>query len=121
MYRENAGMFAGNPFPGREWAMVVELAERAQAKRHGVVALISSCEKAGLVACNTSRSDMRLLEVQMAKQGERCLERHARLHRAEHLSLRGEFALPVFSGDGACQAPRFDARERGMQRRHLMP
>ena len=31
-------------FPGREWATVVELAERLQAKHHGVVALISRCE-----------------------------------------------------------------------------
>ena len=86
-------------FPGREWATVVELAERLQAKHHGVVALISRCEKAGLVVRNISRSDMRLVEVQLTKKGEHCLEQLARLHRAEHLSLRGEFALPAFSAD----------------------
>ena len=86
-------------FPGREWATVVELAERLQAKHHGVVALISRCEKAGLVVRNISRSDMRLVEVQLTKKGEHCLEKLARLHRTEHLSLRGEFALPAFSAD----------------------
>jgi DNA-binding MarR family transcriptional regulator len=93
-------------FPGREWATVVELAERLQAKHHGVVALISRCEKAGLVVRNVSRSDMRLVEVQLTGKGEHCLEQLARLHRAEHLSLRGEFALPAFSADSPEQAAR---------------
>lgn len=86
-------------FPGREWATVVELAERLQAKHHGVVALISRCEKAGLVVRNVSRSDMRLVEVRLTGKGEHCLEQLARLHRAEHLSLRGEFAIPAFNAD----------------------
>ena len=93
-------------FPGREWATVVELAERLQAKHHGVVALISRCEKAGLVVRNVSRSDMRLVEVQLTAKGEHCLEQLARLHRAEHLSLQGKFALPAFNADNSEQAPR---------------
>jgi DNA-binding MarR family transcriptional regulator len=86
-------------FPGREWATVVELAERLQAKHHGVVALISRCEKAGLVVRNISRSDMRLVEVQLTRKGEQCLEQLARLHRAEHLSSRGKFAIPTFNAE----------------------
>ena len=93
-------------FPDREWATVVELAERLQAKHHGVVALISRCEKAGLVARNASRGDLRLVEVQLTAKGERCLEQLARLHRAEHLSLRGKFALPAFNADSLEQARR---------------
>ena len=93
-------------FPGREWATVVELAERLQAKHHGVVALISRCEKAGLVVPNVSRSDMRLVEVQLTGKGEHCLEQLARLHRAEHLSLQGTFSIPAFNADGPEQAPR---------------
>ncbi len=93
-------------FPGREWATVVELAERLQAKHHGVVALISRCEKAGLVVRNVSRSDMRLVEVQLTGKGEHCLEQLARLHRAEHLSLQGTFSIPAFNADGPEQAPR---------------
>lgn len=93
-------------FPGREWATVVELAERLQAKHHGVVALISRCEKAGLVVRNVSRSDMRLVEVQLTAKGEHCLEQLARLHRAEHLSLQGTFSIPAFNADSPEPAPR---------------
>ncbi len=86
-------------FPGREWATVVELAERLQAKHHGVVALISRCEKGGLVARNVSRGDLRLVEVRLTRKGERCLEQLARLHRAEHLSSKTRFYLPAFGTD----------------------
>ncbi|OIQ82786.1 MarR family protein [mine drainage metagenome] len=86
-------------FPGRDWATVVELAERLQAKHHGVVALVSRCEAAGLVARNASRGDLRLVEVRLTKKGEQCLERLARLHRAEHLSARGKLTLPDFEAD----------------------
>ena len=93
-------------FPGREWATVVELAERLQAKHHGAVALISRCEKAGLVARSVSRGDLRLVEVRLTRKGERCLEQLARLHRTQHLSLKGKFYLPAFSADGTGWAPR---------------
>jgi DNA-binding MarR family transcriptional regulator len=83
-------------FPGREWATVVELAERLQAKHHGVVALISRCEATDLVVRNVSRGDMRLVEVHLTKKGEQCLEQLARLHRAEHLSQQGQFDMPDF-------------------------
>jgi DNA-binding MarR family transcriptional regulator len=81
-------------FPGREWASVSELAERLQAKHHGVVSLISRCESAGLVARNVGRSDLRLVEVKLTGKGEKCLDKLARLHRAEHLFLQGRHAMP---------------------------
>lgn len=81
-------------FPGRDWATVGELAERLQAKHHGVVSLISRCEAAGLVSRNLSRSDGRRVEVELTRAGQRCVERLARLHRAELLSLQGEFSVP---------------------------
>jgi DNA-binding MarR family transcriptional regulator len=34
-------------FPDRAWATVAELAERLQAKHHGVVSPVSRCEAAG--------------------------------------------------------------------------
>lgn len=86
-------------FPGREWATIVELAERLQAKHHGVVALITRCEKAGLVVRSSSPSDMRLVEVRLTRKGEECLEHLARLHRAEHLLLQGEFTMPKLAED----------------------
>ena len=36
-------------YEGREWAAIGELAERLQSHHHGVVSLVSRCEKLGLV------------------------------------------------------------------------
>ena len=81
-------------FPGREWATVAELAERLQAKHHGVVALISRCEATGLVSRHASRGDQRRVEVALTPEGEQCLEQLARLHRDELQSVKGGFAVP---------------------------
>jgi DNA-binding MarR family transcriptional regulator len=77
-------------FPGREWANVGELAERLQAKQHGVVSLISRCEVAGLVRRSISRSDRRRVEVTLTRKGDERLERLARLHRDELRALHDE-------------------------------
>ena len=87
-------------FPGREWATVGELAERLQAKHHGVVSLVSRCVAAGLVKRNLSRSDGRRVEIRLTTAGDRCAGQLARLHRSELLSLRGEFAVPDLSAAG---------------------
>ena len=81
-------------FPGREWATVGELAERLQAKHHGVVSLISRCEAAGLVRRSMSRSDRRRVEVQLTREGDECLQQLASLHRAELLSSQSKFTVP---------------------------
>nr|WP_245754357.1 MarR family transcriptional regulator [Candidatus Accumulibacter aalborgensis] len=81
-------------FPGRESATVGELAERLQAKHHGVVSLISRCELAGLVTRSASCGDRRQVDVQLTPKGDECLERLADLHRRELLSLQGKFAVP---------------------------
>ena len=88
-------------FPGREWATVGELAERMQAKHHGVVSLISRCEAIGLVVRSISSSDKRRVEVRLTKKGGECLEQLANLHRRELLSLKGEFSMPDLSASGA--------------------
>lgn len=80
-------------FPGRNWANVAELAERLQAKHHGVVALISRSEEAGLVRRHASRADKRCVEVQLTKKGHQCLEQLARLHRDELQSVKGGFTV----------------------------
>lgn len=85
-------------FPGREWATVGELAERLQAQHHGVVSLVSRCEALGLVRRRASSTDKRRVEVTLTDKGERCVETLARLHRAELLSLKGEFAVPDLKG-----------------------
>ncbi len=70
-------------YPGRRWASVAELAERLQARHHGVVALVSRCESAGLVRRIASRADRRRVEVHLTPRGRVCVERLARLHLAE--------------------------------------
>jgi len=82
-------------FPGREWASVGELAHRLQAQPHGVVALVTRCEAAGLVKRRASSSDRRQVEVHLLAEGEKVLLHLAELHRAELESLAGVFAVPV--------------------------
>lgn len=87
-------------FPGREWATVAELAERLQAKHHGVVALVSRCEAAGWVRRKASRADLRSVEVHLTPEGEARLEHLARLHRDELRSVKMGFTVPGLR-DGA--------------------
>jgi DNA-binding MarR family transcriptional regulator len=72
-------------FPGREWASVGELAEKLQSHHHGTVALVSRCEKLRLVKRRPSDEDRRRVEIHLTAKGERCIERLARVHRAELL------------------------------------
>ncbi|HEV8312169.1 MAG TPA: MarR family transcriptional regulator [Burkholderiaceae bacterium] len=88
-------------FPGREWATVAELAQRLQAKHHGVVALVSRCETAGWVRRVASRDDKRRVEVHLTAEGEECLEQLARLHREELRSVQAGFSVPGVTGPGA--------------------
>lgn len=85
-------------YPGRDFANVGELAERLQSQPHGVVALITRCERRGLVFRRSSERDGREVEVRLLKKGERLLVRLASLHRAELRSIRGVFPVPL--GDG---------------------
>ena len=81
-------------YPGRDWATIGELAERLQAQHHGVVALVSRCEKQGLVDRRRSSADRRRIEIRLLQKGEKVLNKLARLHRAELLSLQGKFVVP---------------------------
>jgi DNA-binding MarR family transcriptional regulator len=81
-------------YPGREWATITELAERLQAKHHGVVALVSRCEKLGLVERHAGRSDGREVEIHLTRKGGQTVDRLARLHRDELIRLEGIFAVP---------------------------
>ena len=70
-------------FPGRDWASISELAERLQTQPHGVVALVTRCEVAGLVRRQDNKDDRRLVEVHLTAKGRRCVERLAAQHQAE--------------------------------------
>ena len=75
-------------YPGREWATVGELAERLHSHHHGTVALVSRCEKLGLVKRKASAADRRQVEIHLTSKGGRSLDRLARLHRAELLDTK---------------------------------
>lgn len=81
-------------FPHREWATITELAERLQAKHHGVVALASRCERLGLVERRPGRSDGREVEIHLTRKGGNTVAKLARLHRDELVRLEGIFAVP---------------------------
>lgn len=81
-------------YPGREWATIGELSERLQAQHHGVVSLVSRCEKLGLVYREQGKSDRREVEVHLTPAGEKMIHKLARLHRDELLNLRGVFQVP---------------------------
>ena len=84
-------------FPGRQWATLTELAERLQAKHHGVVALVTRCEALGLVQRVNSSSDLRQVEVHLTARGEKQVAKLARLHLSE-LSTQPDFAsMPVLA------------------------
>ena len=78
-------------FPGRDWALVGELAERLQAHQHGVVSLVSRCEKLGLVERRPGREDRRAVEVHLTAAGESLTESIALHHREEIKLLGGVF------------------------------
>jgi DNA-binding MarR family transcriptional regulator len=81
-------------YPGRDWATVGELAERLQAKHHGVVALVTRCEAMGLVERRNSATDRRRVEIHLLREGEAILGQLAEQHRIELLSLDGVFTIP---------------------------
>lgn len=81
-------------YQDREWATVGELAERLQSHHNGVVSLVSRCEKLGLVSREQGRTDRREVEVRLTPRGEKVVEKLARLHRDELLSLQGIFQVP---------------------------
>ena len=81
-------------FQGREWATVGELAELLQSHHHGVVSLVTRCEKLGLVVRKKNQADRRTVEVHLTPAGEKKVEELARLHRDELLKLHGIFRVP---------------------------
>lgn len=81
-------------FPGREWATVGELAERLQSHHHGVVSLVSRCEKLGLVFRERGKSDRREVQVRLTPEGECKVELLAHLHHDELRKLQGIFQVP---------------------------
>lgn len=92
-------------FPGQDWLTVGQLAERLQIQHHGAVALVSRCEKAGLVTRSPDVNDRRKVCVRSTPFGEKQLRHLAQLHRNELRSLPKVFKVARISafndGDNA--------------------
>jgi len=83
-----------NGYPNREWASIGELAERLQSHHHGVVSLVTRCEKLDLVYRKKNEIDKRVIEVHLTSAGKKAVEKIALQHREELLSLQGIFKVP---------------------------
>jgi DNA-binding MarR family transcriptional regulator len=84
---------------------VGELATRLQIAQHGMVTLVTRCEKAGLVERIPGKHDRRVVCVRLTPQGERAVRRIAASHVDE-----------LWSAAKVLRAPRLSARatvERG--------
>ena len=90
-------------FPDREWASIGELAERLQAQPHGVVALVTRCEEAGLVRRQDHAADGRLVEVHLTARGRKLVARLAAEHRAQLGELAAVMAA-ARAGGGVAEA-----------------
>ncbi len=84
-------------FPDQDWATVGQLAERLQIQHHGAVALVSRCEKAGLVTRTPGLEDRRQVRVKLTAVGEKQLRHLAELHRNELRSLANVFKVARIS------------------------
>jgi DNA-binding MarR family transcriptional regulator len=87
-------------FPGRSHASISELAERLQAKHHGVVALVSRCEELGWVRRQPSMQDLRQVEVHLTPAGEARVAALAALHRDELDTLGRLLGAPAARAAG---------------------
>ena len=81
-------------YQDREWATIGELSERLQSQPHGVVSLVTRCEKLGLVYRQQGKTDRREVEVHLTQAGEKKLQKLALEHRNELLNLQGIFQVP---------------------------
>src|SRR5688572_31447620 len=63
-------MLALKGFPGRDWAVVRELAERLQLRHHSVVELVNRAQNQGLVRRSTDPDDARAVRVLLTDHGE---------------------------------------------------
>ena len=81
-------------FPGRDWAVVRELADRLQLRHHSVVELVNRAQAQGLVHRTTDPDDARAVRVVLTAPGEHLLGRLSALHRDELRRMDAVLTLP---------------------------
>ena len=87
-------MLALKGYPGREWAVVREIAERLQLRHHSVVELVDRAQSQGLVRRTADPDDARAVRVHLTDEGEQLLGRLSALHRDELRRMDSALALP---------------------------
>ena len=87
-------MLAIKGFPGRDWAVVRELAERLQLRHHSVVELVTRAQGQDLVRRTTDPDDARAVRVVLTEGGDLLLGRLSSLHRDELRRMDSLLALP---------------------------
>jgi DNA-binding MarR family transcriptional regulator len=106
-------MLALKGFPGRDWAVVRELAERLQLRHHSVVELVDRTQALGLVRRGPDPDDARAVRVGLTAPGEQLLGRLSALHRDELRRMDAVLVLPRWhtpdpGDDGRRPQPRDD-------------
>ena len=81
-------------FPGRDWALVRELANRLQLRHHSVVELVNRAQAQGLVHRTNDPDDARAVRVILTDRGEHLLNRLSALHRDELRRIDTVLTLP---------------------------
>ncbi len=92
-------MLALKGFPGRDWAMVRELADRLQLRHHSVVELVDRAQSQRLVHRTADPDDARAVRVVLSDRGELVFRRLSELHRAELRRMDNVLALPRWHAD----------------------
>ena len=87
-------MLAIKGFPGRDWAVIRELADRLQLRHHSVGELVNRAQAEGLVRRDTDPDDARAVRVLLTPAGEQVLSRLSTLHRDELRRMDAVLALP---------------------------
>jgi DNA-binding MarR family transcriptional regulator len=91
-------MLALKGFPGRDWAVVRELADRLQLRHHSVVELVDRAQGQGLVQRTADPDDARAVRVVLTVDGEQLLGRLSALHRDELRRMDAVLTLPRWHG-----------------------
>lgn len=82
--------------PGRDWALVRELAEWLQVRHHSVVELINRAQAQSLVRREPDPDDARAVRVRLSEQGELLLARLSALHRDELARMGTTLTMPTW-------------------------
>ena len=85
-------------FPGREWATVLELADKLQLRHNSVVELINRAQKQELVRRAPDSTDRRVVRVLMTRHGQRVLAELGPVHHEEFRRIRAIFNQPIQAG-----------------------